>query len=621
MPHSPQLPLREPAVEQPQAQLSALFNQGLVLHQQGQLTQAKLIYEQVLAKQPQHLDALFLSGVIAARSKNPTLAVELISEAIAIKPDHAEAHSILGIALKDLERETEAIASYDRAIAIKPDYAEAHYNRGNALKELERLEEAVASYDKAISIKPDYAKAYYNRGVALNELNQVEEAVASYDSAIAIKPDYTMAHSNRGVALQELRRSEEAIASFDRVIAINADNAEAHSNRGVALQELKHAEEAVASYDRAIAIKSEYAEAYSNRGNALKELKQVKEAVASYDRAIAIKPEYADAYWNKALALLLTGNFAHGWELYEWRWKNGRTALKSDNFPQPLWLGAEDIASKTILLHAEQGLGDTIQFCRYTKLVKALGAKVILEVPQALRSLLSGLEGADELIEEGEALPTFDYHCPLLSLPLAFNTDLTNIPSPKPYIAASAQKRNEWAQSLGAKDKPRVGLVWSGNVTYKNDYNRSLPLKQLLPHLPNCCEYVSLQKQVREVDKTLLEGSGIRHYAENLKDFTDTAALCDLMDIVITVDTSVAHLSGALGKKTWIILPYSPDWRWLLDRDDSPWYESVRLYRQGADRQYAPVLQRVANDLLNLFSEKNILRQRSPKTLGHFGSI
>ena len=595
------MPVPNPAVEEPQSLVSALFSQGLALHQQGQLTQAKLVYEQVLSKQPQHLDALYLSGVIAAQSKNPTLAVELIGKAIAVRPDYAEAHAIRGIALKDLERVEEAIASFDRAISIKPDYAEAHYNRGNALKKLERMEDAVASYDRAIAIKPDYAKAYYNRGVALNELKQVEEALASYDRAIEIKSDYAIAYSNRGVALQELRRVEEAVASFDRVIAINWDDAEAHSNRGVALQELKQVEDAVASYDRAIAIKSEYAEAYSNRGNALKELKQVEEAVASYDRAIALNPEYAEAYWNKALALLLAGNFAHGWELYESRWKNERSALKSHNFPQPPWLGAEDIASKTILLHAEQGLGDTIQFCRYAKLVKALGAKVVLEVPKALRGLLSGLEGADELIEEGNALPTFDYHCPLLSLPLAFKTDLTNIPSPKPYLAASAQKCDEWAQRMGAKGKPRVGVVWSGNATYKNDHNRSLSLQQLLPHLPNCCEYVSLQKEVRGVDKAVLEGSGIRHYGEELKDFTDTAALCDLMDVVITVDTSVAHLSGALGKKTWIVLPYSPDWRWLLDRNDSPWYDSVRLYRQDENRQYAPVLQRVANDLLNLF--------------------
>jgi ADP-heptose:LPS heptosyltransferase len=207
------------------------------------------------------------------------------------------------------------------------------------------------------------------------------------------------------------------------------------------------------------------------------------------------------------------------------------------------------------------------------------------------------LEGVDELIEKGKALPAFDCHCPLLSLPLAFKTDLTNIPSPRPYLAASSQKTAEWAQRLGAKSKPRVVLVWRGSTGHKNDHNRSLALQQLLPHLPDCCEYVSLQKEVREVDVQVLEGSGIGHYERELKDFADTAALCQLMDLVISVDTSVAHLAGAIGKTTWVLLPYAPDWRWLLDRDDSPWYESVKLYRQDAGREWVSVLQAIEGDL------------------------
>jgi len=690
---------RNPVVAQPPSQVAALFAQGLALHQQGQLTEAKLIYEQVLAKQAQHFDALHLSGVIAAQNRNPTLAVNLIGraievnpkhasahynrgvalnelkraeealasydKAIAIKPDYADAHSYRGNTLNELNRVEEAVASYDRAIAIKPDHAAVHYNRGAALKKLKRVEEAVASYDKAIDIKPDYAEAYYNRGnalyelkraeealasydraiaakpdhadahsnrgnalkelkrvmealasydfaiaikpdhaeahfnrgVALNELKRAEEAISSYDRAIAIKPDYAEAHSNRGVALQGLKRVKEALASYDRAIAIEPDYADAHSNRGVALQELQRAEESVASYDRAIAIKPDHSDAHYNRGNALQDLKRVEEAVTSYDRAIAIEPDYAEAGWNKSFALLLAGDFARGWEFYEWRWKNEKTGLKSRNFLHPLWLGEEDITGKSILLHAEQGLGDTIQFCRYAKLVKALGPRVVLEVPDALCGVLSGLEGVDELIEQGKALPAFDYHCPLLSLPLAFKTDLTDIPSPKPYLAASPQKFDEWAQRLGAKGKPRVGLAWSGSTGHKNDHNRSLTLQQLLPHLPEGYEYVSLQKEVRQVDRAVLEVSRIRHYGNDLRDFTDTAALCELMDLVISVDTSVAHLAGAIGKTTWVLLPYSADWRWLLNRDDSPWYESMRLYRQDETREWPLVLARMAKDI------------------------
>ena len=281
----------------------------------------------------------------------------------------------------------------------------------------------------------------------------------------------------------------------------------------------------------------------------------------------------------------------------EWRWKKEDGVKIRRNFKQPLWLGKEDLTDKVILLHAEQGLGDSIQFCRYAKLVKQRGAYVLLEVPTALLGLLDGLEGIDVLIAKGQTLPAFDFHCPLLSLPLAFETDFTNIPCPTPYLAASASKCEAWTKRLGEKTKMRVGLVWSGSTTHKNDHNRSLTLKQLLPYLPDSCEYVSLQKEIRLEDKEFLDSSGILQYSEELEDFTDTAALCALMDLVISVDTSVAHLAGAMGKATWVLLPNAPDWRWLLDRDDSPWYPSVKLYRQGIDRQWLPVLERVAADL------------------------
>ena len=635
MSRPPQIRISEPKTNikttRPQSEVAKLFERGLALHQQGRLEEAKAIYTQVLAKDSRHFDALHLSGVLASQSKNPELAVTLIDKALKIDPHHASAYSNRGIALLELKRLNEALASFDRAIAIKPDYAEAYSNRGNILRELKRLNEAVVSYDKAILIKSDYAEAYSNRGIALWELKRLQEALASFERAIAIKPDYAEAYSFQGVTLWELKRLEEAVASYDRAIAIRPDSAGAYSNRGVALQELGRLVEAVASCDKAIDIKPDYAEAHCNRGLILQELKRLEDAIVSFDKAIAIKPDYAkayhdrgvaqwelmrpneavgsfdkaiainpddaSAYWNKSLMLLTVGEFRQGWELYEWRWKNEKTGLKSRNFPQALWLGAEDISGKTLLLHAEQGLGDTIQFCRYARRVKERGARVILEVPKALLGLLDGLAGVDALIESGKGLAVFDYHCPLLSLPLAFKTDLTNIPSPAAYLSVVSNKRKLWSQRLGEKTKPRVGLVWSGSATHKNDANRSLSLQQLILNLPECCEYVSLQKEVRDADKDVLAGSGIRHYGDELKDFSDTAALCDLMDLVVSVDTSVAHLSGAIGKATWVLLPYVPDWRWLLDRDDSPWYESMKLYRQANDREWPAVLERVKRDL------------------------
>jgi tetratricopeptide (TPR) repeat protein len=545
-----------------QNEIGQLFMLGLAFHQQGQFAQANQIYQQILGTHPTHFDALHLAGVLAAQTGKFTLAVDLIGRAIEINPKIADTYSNRGNALKEMKRFEEAVASHDMAIGIKPDYAEAYSNRGNALKELKRLEEAVASYDTAIAIKPDYAEAYSNRGVTLYELKRFEEAVASYDAAIAIKPDYAEAYSNRGNALNRFNRFEEAVVNFDKAIEINPG----------------------------------YAEAYSNRGVALYELKRFEEAVASYDMAIAIKPDYAEAYWNKSLALLVNGDFERGWNLYEWRWQSESSDFKRD-FVQPLWLGTENISGKTILLHAEQGLGDTIQFCRYAELVKAKGARVLLEVPSELQCLLAGLKGVDDLLVKDKVLPAFDYHCPLLSLPLAFKTDLTNIPSPKPYLDVSLQKRKEWAQRLAKKDKPRVGLVWSGSTGHKNDHNRSLTLQQILPYLPLGIEYVSLQKELRTVDKHFIELSGIKHYGDEFKDFTDTAAICDLMDLVISVDTSVAHLAAAIGKTTWVLLPYAPDWRWLLDRDDSPWYQSMKLYRQYEDMEWGPVLERMIQDL------------------------
>jgi hypothetical protein len=336
----------------------------------------------------------------------------------------------------------------------------------------------------------------------------------------------------------------------------------------------------------------------------LNELKQLDAALTSYDRAIELKSDYAEAYWNKSLALLLQGEFIKGFNEYEWRWKNENIKKMAGerSFTQPLWLGKESLVNKTILLYSEQGLGDSIQFCRYAMLVAELGAKIILEVQKPLVNLLQNLTGVSQLIAKGSALPEFDYQCPLLSLPLAFKTELKSIPIQKAYLKSSTAKLDVWSKRLGEKSNPRIGLVWSGSTGHKNDHNRSLTLTDVLKHLPPNFEYVSLQKEVREGDKDALIKSTIKHYGDQLVDFTDTAALCDLMDIVISVDTSVAHLAGALGKTTWILLPYVPDWRWLLDRDDSPWYASVKLYRQDEDRQYAPVLERVANDLMKEFT-------------------
>jgi hypothetical protein len=269
------------------------------------------------------------------------------------------------------------------------------------------------------------------------------------------------------------------------------------------------------------------------------------------------------------------------------------------SFPQPLWLGVESLDNKTILIYAEQGLGDTIQFCRYAPLVAQLGAKVILEVQRPLVKLLKSLEGITKIIARGDTLPAFDFQCPLLSLPLAFKTELNSIPLVSQHIISGSEKIIKWQTRLGKKAKLLVGLIWSGSTTHKNDHNRSLTLNQLISYLPSQHQYICLQKELRDIDKVVLaKNSHIQFYGDELTDFTDTAVLCELIDVVISVDTSVAHLAGTLGKQTWILLPFSPDWRWLLDRDDSPWYPSVKLYRQERIGDWDSVLERVKEDLM-----------------------
>jgi tetratricopeptide (TPR) repeat protein len=370
-------------------------------------------------------------------------------------------------------------------------------------------------------------------------------------------------------------------------------------------------EEALACYDKAIELKRDYADAYSNRGIAFSNLKRYVEALQSYDKAIKLNHDLADSHLNKSLILLLLRDFEHGWPEYEWRWKS-KQKKSIRNFTQPLWLGVESLLNKTILLHAEQGLGDTIQFCRYTVLVKELGARILLEVPKSLMALFIDLAGVDELIETGKQLPDFDFHCPLLSLPLAFKTKLVTIPFPQQYLKANQNKINQWRKRINPGGL-KVGLVWSGGFRAIETESssiferRNIPLKIFAQKLQSQnINFFSLQKgdpaesEIRGHEKTYWPQGNFFNYADELSDFSDTAALIANLDLIIAVDTSTAHLAGALGKPTWILNRFDSCWRWMLDRDDSPWYQSVKLYRQDEGRQWEPVLDRVVRDLTEL---------------------
>ncbi len=612
--------------------VGGLLQAGLELHQRGRMTEAATYYQRVLRLQSEQPDALHLLGVVANHDQRHAEAVDLIGRAIAQDSSNPLYFSNLGLALKGLRRWDAALAAFDRALALLPDFAEVHRNRGHTLFELGRSNEAFASYEAALVLQPDYvdvlklyavalrkehmldrslvcydrmtaitpddADTFNDRGNVLIDLKRFDEALSDYDRAIALAPKDVTAIGNRGLALLQLRRFDESIAALDRALELAPDRAEIHNTYGNVLQVLKRFDDALISYDRAVRLKPDYAEAFNNRGNTLQYLMRFDEAISSFRQAIALRPDYADAHWNEAILRLLIGDFENGWLQAEWRWKCPALGLVNREFTRPLWLGEMPLAGKTILLHSDQGLGDTIQFCRYVPMVAARGARVILEVQSPLVKLLSGLDGVALCISPNDDAPDFDLHCSLSSLPLAFKTRMATIPSQTPYLSQS-----EPAAPFGSDESRglRVGVVWSGNPNHGNDLNRSIPLQAMASLFDLPATFVPLQTEMRSGDKDWLAQQGnVLDLTGTFRSFADTAAVVSQLDLVITVDTSVAHLAGALGRPVWILLPYSPDWRWLLGRDDSPWYPTARLFRQTASCDWDEVITRVRAELAGL---------------------
>ena len=605
------------------------LRQALALHQSGDVVRAAALYRPLLRYLPDNPLLLLLLGTALSQLENYEEGIFWLGKSLEISPDQPMALSNRGNALRLLKRHDEALADYDRAIALKPDYAEAHYNRGIALADSKRLDEAVAGFTRAVAIAPDYAEAYFNRGNAFAELRRTAEALADFDRAnaldprhakachnkatvlaelgrtaeaimsfgraAAIDPGYADAYINRGCALEKTGRLSEALADYERAIALDPGRAEAHYNRGCVLAKLNRYEEALVSYERAIAAKPEYADAYCNRGCVLKYLGQYDQALASLTRAIAADPNHADAHMNLATLTLALGDFARGLEHYEWRWKLAMNRVPPRNFSQPMWVG-QPLAGKTLLVHAEQGYGDAVLACRYIPMAAALGAKVVVEAPKRLLPLLKTLKGEYTFIETGGPLPPFDLHCPIMSLPLAFNTRLESIPAVGPYLFADPDKLSAVLRRSGKE--PRIGLVWSGNREHIGDSSRSIALRQFEPILRLPFAFHALQIEIRPEDAAALpELPRLELHLHDQNDFSDAAAVIAAMDLVVTVDTAIAHVAGALGKPVWILLPWLPDWRWLLERSDSPWYPTATLFRQPAMDDWSSVIGEVSDRL------------------------
>lgn len=491
-----------------------------------------------------------------------------------------------------------AVEVCDAMVKREPRHAEAHSVRGCVLRSLSRFHEALESLDRAIQVKSEYAEAHNNRGIVLRDLGRLEQALASHARAIEIKPDYANAWKNRGIVLSDLKRFADALACHDRVIQLCPEDAQAFNLRGNVLHRLRRFDEAVESHTHAAALRPDYAEAFYNRSISLRELRRVPEAVASCEKAVAIRPHYAEAWWNMAELLILAGDYSRGWPLFDWRWKSAEYGKVFRQLDRPVWRGDEDITGRTVLVNLDGGFGDTLNFCRYAVLLEQRGAKVIMEAQAGLVALLQHSFPSMRVIANGQPLPAFDLHCPMMGLPGALALPLHQIPSSIPYVRAPAGRAEKWAARLGGKTRPRIGLVWSGSTDHSNDLQRSMPAAMMGCLTTLDAEFHCLQKDIRASDLPAVAALPIHAWTAELHDFADTAGLILQMDLVISVDTSVAHVAGALGRPVWVLLPDVPDMRWLLDRADSPWYPQVmRLFRQDASRTWGNVLEEVRHQL------------------------
>jgi tetratricopeptide (TPR) repeat protein len=537
----------------------AALQEAVTLHRQGQLRNAEKIYARVLKAAPDNFDALNLLGGVKLQQGYPGEAERLFRAAAKANPGAPQAWSHLGQALHAQKRATEALECLDKARMLAPDDVNILNQHANVLLSLGQPGDALAEFKAVLGRMPQHVEARINCGLAQAAFGSPELALAEFDTALALAPGHPVAQYNRGVALIELGRYAEAVAANDGVLA----------------------------------AAPEHANAWLNRGKALAQLARFDDAVTSYAKAIALRKDFADAHFNQALALLTLGDYRRGFADYEWRRRRtGMAPQKSRG--KPLWRGDYPLARKTILLHAEQGLGDTLQFARYVPLLAAQGAKIVLEVQAELKPLLSRLGGAT-VIGRGEEPPPFDVHCPVGSLPLALKTQLTSVPVQIPYLSADETLLAKWSARLGDLAHPRIALVWSGNASHDNDRNRSIAFAKLAPLFSKItASFVSLQRDVRSEDAAPLAAENrVTHVGRELEDFSDTAAALALCDLIITVDTAVAHLAGAMGRPVWVLVPFAPDWRWMLQGETTPWYPTARLFRQTSLGEWDSVIARV----------------------------
>jgi len=591
-------PLYRSLLETNPREFNVLHLLGLVCYQTGRIDEADQLMSQALRLEPRDASALSNHGLVLLRLGKADAAVRRLAEAIAIDPDARSSRANYASALNAAGRADEACEVAHRLTVEFPDFAEAFCALGQAQSLLGRHEEAAANFKHALSLASANVDTLAGLTACLFALGQPEEARNYAAQLQALAPNSLPALLLRAREFEEAKDLENALTTLDAALEFNAHSAELQIARCKLLGKLERAQEALDAADAAIAIAPGDAEAIFVRGLSLEAMLDFSGALREYQRVIEIDPRNADAHWNEGYCQLMLGQLSEGFKNYEWRWQAPSLKKKPRAFSTPLWLGQFPLAGKTILLYPEQGFGDTFLFLRYVDEVRSKGADVILEVQPGVGALLRSSYPQDHLFETGEPLPAFDAHCPYPSLPLACGTRESTIPTKIPYLFSEPARVTRWHAALGEKKGLRIGVAWSGNRSHVNDLNRSLTFEAFAHAFRADDELVCLQDEIREEDLHGLSLSRqIRVFDKAIKDFGDTAALIELVDIVVTVDTAVAHLAAAMGKPTWILLDTIADWRWQRDRTDSPWYSSVKLYRQSVPKRWKEVLESVKQDL------------------------
>lgn len=583
--------------------LEQALQTAIAQHQAGNLAAAETIYRQILAIQPQHADALHLLGVAALMSGRCEEAVELIERAVALSPGQPVYESNLGEACRRLGRFEKAIAHLRHAVDLQPDNASAWKNLGSAFAGQERLDEAIACFERAGSLCPEDAGTQNNLALAFSKQGRHADAITCYQRVTVLLPHSAEAHNNLAQALLDERRWDEAMACCQRALALQADYSKARGNLGVALLRAGRLEEALACNEQAVMLEPNSADLRTNLAISLLAGGEYERARAACESALAIDPDSGPAHRIHAEILLRAGHFEEGWREYEWRWQSAPLSTFRRRFPVPQWDGTL-APGKLILAHAEQGYGDTLQFLRYVRLLRErVGSEsVMVECGGPLVRLIASALGEKAAVFprtswDGRELPPFDYHIPWHSLPLVLGV-FDPMPMDGPYLHADPERRAEWQARLGARSSLRIGLAWAGNPNHPGDRYRSLAPESLLPLLRlSGATFHSLQIEPRNAPPSVLNHAGLVDHTAHIRDFVDTAALMAELDLIISVDSSAAHLAGALGRPVWTLLPFAADWRWGIQGEHTPWYPTMRLFRQPAAGDWNTVLQRVEEAL------------------------